>query len=364
MSEQTIIQEDEITLKELILKVKEFWKELWKYWWLIAIIALPFVIYMGYKAYKSEIIYPANLTFMVNKDEGGALSSFSGILGSFGLGAGTASGDFNLDKMLQLLKSRKITEEVIFTKATIDGTTDYLANHLINHFDTLKLWSKEPSILNRKEDKLKGFKFTNVSVQDFTILENAATKRIHGKLIGTEKTKGLLSSSYDENSGILSINVNSQHEDLSILLTQNYFEKLSKFYTDKTIEKQKVTYDLVKSKSDSIYNLLSSSEYQLAVLNESSRGVFGEKEQLKTQRLNREIQKLTLMYGETAKNVEIADFSLKSKTPFVQIIDTPISPIKPEKKSTLLSLIIGGVLGVFVGTFFIIARKIYRDTMA
>ncbi|GLR18832.1 hypothetical protein [Portibacter lacus] len=361
--QQEYIQDDEITLKELILKIKEFWRELWKYWWLIAIITLPFLGYMVYKAVNAEVTYPAQLTFMVNKDEGGGLSGLSGILGTFGLGGG-GKGEYNLDKMLQLLKSRRITEHVLFTAEAIEGNSDFLANHVINNLDTLDKWSSKPGILGGKPDPLKDFRFTHDSIEIFSNLENAAVKRLQGRIIGSENNAGFLSSGYNEESGILNIKCETQHEYLSIVLTNNYFEKLSKFYTDKTIGGQKITYDLIKIKSDSIFSELSTSEYQLAKLIETSRGIYLETEQLKKQRLNREIQKLSLMYAETAKNLEIADFTLKTKTPFVTLIDAPISPIKPNSTSLLRSLIVGGFLGVFVGALFVVARKIYKDTMA
>ena len=357
------IQDDEITLKELILKIREFWKELWKYWWLIGIITLPFVVYTTYSAIKSDVTYPTQLTFMVNKDDGGSLSAFSGILGSFGLGGG-GKGEYNLDKMLQLLKSRKITEQVLFSSATIDGNSDFLANHVINNLDTLSLWSRAPSLLNRKIDKLKDFRFIRDSIPNFDILEKTAVKRLYGKLIGSSEKPGLISSGYNEDSGILNIGFNTQHEELSILLTNTYFENLASYYTNKSVESQKSTFDLIKAKTDSISEALRSTEYQLAILVESSIGIYNNTEKLKTQRLQREVQKLSIMYGESAKNQELADFSLKSSTPVVQLIDAPISPIKAESESVFKALIIGGFLGVFIGALFVIGRKIFRDTMA
>ena len=43
MKEQNYMEEDEITLKELILKVKEFFQEVLKNWWLVILITIPFV---------------------------------------------------------------------------------------------------------------------------------------------------------------------------------------------------------------------------------------------------------------------------------------------------------------------------------
>lgn len=362
-NQQEYIQDDEITLKELILKVGEFWRELWKNWWVIGLIAIPIVVYMVYKAATADRTYEAELTFMVNKDEGGGMSAISGILGTFGLGGGS-QGEYNLDKMLQLLKSRNITEKVIFSEVEIENNKDLLANHLIHHLDTLELWFREPSILNKKPDNLKGFKFTHDSTANFTNLENKAVQRIKGRMLGNEDNPGFLTSGYNEDSGILNIKCKTQHEELSIELVKNYYQELSTFYTEKTVGGHQLTYNLLKIKSDSIYDALSATEFQLASLIESSRGVYSERENLRKNRLNREIQKLSIMYGETAKNLEIADFTLKSKTPFITLIDEPISPIKPESESIFKALVIGGLLGAFLGALFIISRKIYRDTMA
>lgn len=362
MTEQHYIQDDEITLKELILKIREFWKELWKFWWLIALITIPFVGYMVYKAVKAEKTYPATLTFMVNKDEGGSLGALSGILGTFGFGGSTTKGEYNLDKMLQLLKSRHITELAVMSEVTIDGQRDLLGNHVINNLDTLDKWLREPSFLNKEPDKLIGFKFTPDKKD--SLRYNIAIKRLHGKLIGSSDNPGMLTAGYNEESGILNISFPAEHEELAIALTNTYFERLATFYRDKTIEKQKSTYDLVKAKTDSIYMALQTTESQLANLIESSKGVFSAQERLKEQRLQREIQKLTIMYGESAKNQELADFSLKSSTPFIQVIDEPMSPIKAQSESLFKALILGGVLGVFVGALWVIGRKIYKDTMA
>lgn len=360
---ENYIQDDEITLKELILKIKEFWFELWKYWWLIALITLPFLSYMVYESIKSDTTYPAKLTFMVNKDDGNSLSAFSGILGSFGFGGGRG-GEYNLDKMLQLLKSRKITEQVLFTSVSIEGNSDFLANHIINNLDTLNKWSRKPTILNKKPDKLKGFRFSTDSISSFDLLENTAIKRLHSKLIGNSEKPGLINSGYNEESGILNLGFNTQLEELSILLTNTYFEKLSTFYTQKSVESQQSTYDLIKAKTDSIENALNTAQFQLADLIESTRSIFSEVEKLKEQRLQREVQKLNIMYVESAKNKELADFSLKSSTPFVQLLDAPISPIAKQSESLLNALLIGGFLGVFIGCLIVITRKIYQDTMS
>lgn len=45
------------------------------------------------------------------------------------------------------------------------------------------------------------------------------------------------------------------------------------------------------------------------------------------------------------KNREIADFSLASGTPDINIIDEPLPPLEPNAMSLLIELIKGGLLG-------------------
>ena len=51
MKEQNYLEEDEITLKELILKIKEFFQEVLKNWILAVLITVPFVLYFFYLHY-------------------------------------------------------------------------------------------------------------------------------------------------------------------------------------------------------------------------------------------------------------------------------------------------------------------------
>lgn len=356
--------DDEITLKELILKIKEFYQEAMKHWFLILVSGTIIGLFMGYKAYKSKLEYNAQLTFMVNDDEGGGMmGSLGGLLGTFGLGGG-GGGSYNLDKILELSKTRKIGEKVLFNKVNIDGNNDYLANHIINYKDTIGEWGAKPFYnFWSPESKVKNFRFKADSIPAFSKIENSVLKSVHGIVVGGEKTPGILSSSYAEETGILRIKVNSGNEEISYHLCKLYYNELSKYYIDKTIEKQKFTFEIINAKNDSVQLALKNAQYALANFKDTNQNLFTKKDNLSEIRLAQEVQKLGIMYGETAKNLEIADFSLKNKTPFMQEIDAPLLPLKGTKSSTFRSLIMGGFLGAFLCIGFVFMRKIYRDTM-
>ncbi|HMP29386.1 MAG TPA: hypothetical protein PKD85_07285, partial [Saprospiraceae bacterium] len=63
MEQNTQIQDDEITLKELILKIKEFVIELFRKWYIIVLCTLPTAAYFYYQHTKHEVTYTAEKKF-------------------------------------------------------------------------------------------------------------------------------------------------------------------------------------------------------------------------------------------------------------------------------------------------------------
>ena len=117
-SNQNMQASDEITLKELILLIKEYWGVLWGKKWYIIIAGLIGGLIFGIIEYRKPVTYTAELTFMVNEDSGGSSGGAAAILGQFGFGGGAGS-EYNLDKIIQLSKSRRIAENVLFDSINI-----------------------------------------------------------------------------------------------------------------------------------------------------------------------------------------------------------------------------------------------------
>ncbi len=352
---------DEISLKELILKLKGFWDELWKNWYLIILFCIPILAFFLYKHFKFEKAYTAELTFMVNENEGGGgLGGVSSVLGSFGFG-GTPGGDYNLEKMLTLAKSRKIIQNVILKKVNLNGQEDYFANHFINIHDLHSHWAEDINSID-----LSSFLFTHDSLSIFSLEENTALKYIHSSFIGNAD-KGinpLLNSSINELTGIMELSFKSKDEQFSIRILEELYAYLSKYYVDQAVEKQQNTYNIITAKADSLETELRSAEYSLANFLDTNRNLYARTDQVKQARLEQSVRMLGLAYAKVVEQKEIAEFSLNDQTPVVQIIDYPLSPIEPSKSSLVKNLIIACIIGGFLGAFFIISRRILRDTLA
>lgn len=356
--QQNYIEDDEISLKDLLLKLQEFWRELWRYWWIIVLITIPIAALMIYSAINSDSIYPTKLTFMIEEDSGGGLGALGGLAASFGFG-GSSGGSYNLEKMLELSRSRKLVQSVLFHKDNIQGENDYYANHLIQLYEFHKKWEDDTT-------GLKNFTFLHDSIPIFKYHEYNALKQLHGLIVGDSEKgiNGLLSSSISETTSIMTLSINTLDEKLSISILEDIYETLSKYYIEKAIEKSAHTYNTMKFKTDSIQTELRNAEYALANIKDTQKGLIKRKDQLAEFRLEAKIKMLYTVYGEALKNLEVAEFGLRDQTPFIQPIDLPIPPIEPENKSILKSIIISCLLGGFLGGGFIIGRKIIRDALS
>jgi len=299
----------------------------------------------------------AKLNFMVNEDEAGGVGGAMAILSQFGLGGGGSSGKYNLDKIIDLSKSRRIIQESVFEKSIINDKEDYIANHMI---DLYNLQEEEWD----ESDELRNFKFTHNDFANFTRAENTALKAIRGLIIGGGKTRGLYSTEISEKTGIMSLWAFTCSETLSIDWLNSLFKNMSQYYIDKSTEKQQATFDVVKLKVDSLEKALDAANLNLARYQDSNRNVFSKVIGVKQDRMERQLRTLGIIYAEAVKNKEIAEFSLNNKTPFIQVIDEPIAPLYNINQPPIMAVIFGIILGGLLGVSFVVVRRMYRDVMA
>ncbi len=350
---------NDITLKDVFLKIGGFWKELYRNKWTVVGAAFLFASLFLLKSFFKEKTYTASMKFMIEEQTaaGGALGGVASILGQFGFGGRMRGGQHNLEKVLELARSQKIMDEVLLDSVTHNGNTDFLINHFINLYDLREQW-EEDTLLN-------DINFTHKNIALFRNQENAVLGMIAAMLVGNPEmgVEGLLTIGYGETTGIFYINSRLIDEALAIILTKTLYEKLSEFYVRESTEKQQHTVNLLQTKVDSVLTELGNTEKKLAYLNDKSEGLFRRKDQVYKDQLSRNVQVLTLLYGEVLKNKEASAFLLENKTPFFQTISVPRSPLLSSRNSKIKAILIGSVLGGFLAAVFLIGRKIFREIM-
>jgi hypothetical protein len=344
------VAEGEITLKQLIFTIREYFVEVLRNWKIVLLFVFPFLAYQCYLRFTKAPDYSALITFMVNDTKG---SSISGMLGQFGGLIGTD--DNKLDKILELGKSRRTLADAIFTKATIDGKEDYFANHLIRLHGLHKQWERDTM--------LRDFVFTKTNEAQFSIKENLALRNLHKLLIGSESTDPIFTTSANKKTGIMAFNLKTKSPELSISLLKQIFASLSNFYIESTIRKEKDSWQVLVDKRDSIARVLNYNDVSSARHDDQNNSLLFQVDKVPAKRYSRNNLVLTSLYGEIVKNTELAEFALKTATPYITAIDEPIPPIRPAFKGKLSDMIIYSILGAVVGIFYILARYIYRKAI-
>ncbi|MEP6645504.1 MAG: hypothetical protein ABJC12_00325 [Saprospiraceae bacterium] len=355
MDETQTRYEEDTSLKDWLIGARDYTREVIRYWYIPLFFASIAVTYQLYRYYNYEALYSAKITFSVDEDEGGGSSGLASVLGQFGFG-GVRPVRYNLDKILELSKSRRVVQQTLFSRITIDGKSDYIANHLMRIYK-----------LNGSVSKTESpFYFTLDSIPAFSMKENENLLNVYNFIIGPpdQPKKALLNASYNEDTNIMSLTTTTTNEILSAELAKRMFESLSNYYVTKAIEKQVKTYKIVSEKRDSVLAVLKSVEYQLANFKDTHRNLLMRTDQVSELRLQRELTALTAMYAEVLKNTEVADFALRSKTPFIQVIDSPILPLAPARLSLLRQLLIGIFIGGGIGVVVIVSRNFFRQTLA
>lgn len=282
------------------------------------------------------------------------MSGVGAILGQFGLGGG--GGKYNYEKIISIGLSNRILSQVIYDTTTIGNSQDLIGNHIIKIYEIDKIWDEDTV--------LKGFYFSNSTKSNYK--SNLALSVVINRLRGDPKdpkANKICSIGFNEESTIMDIQCNTLNEDLSVAIASSWYNKLSNFYIQKSIERQVKTYETLREKADSIYRLLSGSESSLA-RSSDLLGLVKSTDYLPKARSTRNIQMYSTIYAEIIKNKETAEFILKSETPFFQVIDQPFKPIDKQKMSTLVQLIIGGIIGGVVSIIFILISSILKKTLS
>lgn len=357
--------EEDVSLKEIILTLSAYLKEIWSRKFLIVFVTGLSVVAFVLIAFMTKPSFPGVLTFMVNEEDSGG-SNISGLLGQFGIGGST---DYNLDKILELSKSRRISQNILFDTIIVMGKADMIANHTIDYLESEEEWGEINMIYKLMYGKdplpLKGFRFTHADESRFGAIENKALKALHIKLAGTPdgSRQGIVTTDYSEDSGIMQLIAETRRPELSVELSKNLYQELSRYYIEKATEKHKNTFEIVKLKSDSIAAALNAAQFNLANFNDKNQNIFRSKDKLTEQRYIIEIEKLMAMYAKTEENLQIADFTLKNKTPYIDVIDEPILPLIANRPSLVQAIIKGLLLGLFLSLGYVVLRKIWRDVM-
>ena len=354
----TSMDNDEISLKELVIKIKEWYQFLLSKWKLIILISFIGGIIGFTYAYFQKPTYKAVLTFVLEdeKSGGGGLGGALGLASSFGIDLGTGGGGaFTGGNLIELMKSRRLVEKTLLSPIQINGKTISLADYYFEFTEAKKAWADNPALknINFPIDADR----TTFTLQQDSILKSLST--------GLPKTD-LIISQKDKKVSILSIEVNSINELFAKEFCETIAKETSDYYVEIKSKKAKMNVEILQHQADSIRNELNGAITGMAA---ASDNVFNLNSAMNVRRTPStrkqvDVQANTAILTQLVAQLELSKVTLRKETPLIQIIDKPIYPLEKEKVGKLKSLILGGFLAGFVTVLYLVFSTLYKKLIA
>ena len=309
-------ENDDITLKDVILKLIYFVQLLRRQLVFIGVFMVLFgILGLVYSSFK-KVSFEANLTFVVDdsQDSKNPLGSVAGLANQFGFNIGGGSnGTFSQSNIKEIILSRRVVQEAILQKGTIEESSDVLIHHFLEFNGHYNQWVEE------------GVEYIDFSINrsDYTFAHDSLMSFIYKDLL-----ENYISIATDEEHSIVKLTCVSENEEFSKLLAESLVSNLESYYTKFQTAKSENSLELLSFRADSVLNELKIAEYKYASYKDANFGIQRAQGLLDEIRLKRNVEILNVMYLEIVKNLEISKFTLINNKPLLNIIDRPNLPLK------------------------------------
>jgi hypothetical protein len=351
------IVKDEISLKELIEKGKEWYIYLLSKWKIIVLVGFIGATLGLVYSFTVKPVYTASLSFAIEDEKGsGGLGGALGLASSFGFDlGGSGGGAFTGSNLIELFKSRSMVEKTLLSSVVDKDKKISLAEMYIQNKEWRDKWENKP--------KLKGIQFLHsASREKFT--------RIHDSILGVIyenlSKKDLSVAQKDKKIDIITVEVSSNDELFAKYFTEALAKEVSNFYIETKSKKAKMNMDILMHQTDSIRGALNGAITGVAVANDNTFGLNPAMNVKRTPSARRQVdvQANTAILTELVKQTELAKVTLRKETPLIQIIDKPILPLKKDKFGQLKGLVLGGFLGGFFILLFLVTKRVSKMYIA
>eukprot|EP01133_Synstelium_polycarpum_P004760 gene4760-5547_t len=299
---------EDVSLKELVLKLKSWFKYLFSKW-LVVLIAgfLGAGIGLMY-AYSKKPVYTATTTFVLEAGDGG---------GGLGQYAGLAS----------------MVEKTLLSEVKFEDRKELLVDRYIRFNKLRESWSKRP--------ELKNIQFAvalNSSVWTFNRLQDS----VLGTIVNDINKNYLNVLKPDKKLSIIEVDVRAKDEEFA--------EK----------------FNVQIQKADSVRSVMNGAIYAAAAIADATPNLNPTRQiqriaPVQKSQFSAESNKAIL--GELVKNLELARISLRKEMPLIQTIDQPVFPLKKEQLGKIKGLVLGGFIFGVLTVLFLLLKKMFSEIM-
>jgi len=354
MSTSKQTPKDEISLKELIGKVREWFAYLLSQWKIILLAGfIGAALGLTYSFIKKPI-YTATLSFALEDEKsGGGLGGALGLASSFGFDLGASGGNiFSGSNLSELFKSRKMVEHTLLMPVVVGGRTISLAEMYIQNAKWRESWKDNP--------KFKAIQFLPNSDRNyFTRVQDS----IFGQIYSALSKNSLSVGQKDKKTDIISIDVLSGNELFAKYFCEALALQVGEFYVATKTKKARANMAILQKQTDSIRGELNGAITGVAVANDNTFNLNPALNVRRAPSARRQVdvQANTAILTELVKQTELAKVTLRKETPLIQVIDRPIMPLPIEVFGKIKGIFFGGFLAGIITILILSIILILKD---
>lgn len=352
INSNTSVNFDEISLKEFILKIREWWRYLLSKWFMIVVFGILGGLLGFTYAYLKKPVYTATTTFVLEEggSSGGGLGNLAGLASMAGVDLGSGGGGiFQGDNILELYKSRTMIEKTLLTEVEFNGKKILLVERYID-FNHL-----------RGNLELKKIQFTRN-------LQSESNERLRDSILGTivsDINKNYLSVlKPDKKLSVINAEVRAKDEFFAKVFNEEIVKNVNDFYVQTKTKKSIDNVIILQQKTDSVRAVMNGAIYSAAAISDATPNLNPTRQlqriaPIQRSQFSAETNKAIL--SAFMQNLEMSKIALRKETPLIQVIDEPIYPLPLERAGKIKYLFFGGVSFTFITIIVLLIKRIFNN---
>lgn len=353
---------DDLSLKDFILKILDWWRYLLSKWMVILAFGLLGGLLGFWYASSKKPVYTATTTFVLEDEKGGGgLGNLAGLASMAGVDLGGGGGGiFQGDNILGLYKSRTMLENTLLSTVLINGEKQLLINRFIEYNELKKTWPKSPQFVN--------LSFTADSIKDgFPILKvNRLRDSVLG-VISSDLSKNYLSvAKPDKKLSTIRVDVRSPDEEFAKAFNDQLVKNVNEFYINTKTKKTLQNVQILQHKTDSVRSVMNGAIYEAIAVSDATPNLNPTRQIQRAapaQRAQFSAETNKAVLSTLVQNLEMTKMALLKETPLIQVIDQPTYPLDREKLSYLKGIVLGGIFAGFLTLCLLIVRRIFKEIL-
>jgi hypothetical protein len=349
------IQKTEITLKDLVLTIQEYYNYLLGKWIIILVFGVLGGLIGYYYAFKKDVIFNAATTFVLEENGGGAGGAqYAGLASMVGLDLGGGGGGlFQGDNIMELYKSRSMLQSTLLSSVKYKGSDRLLVDLYIDMNDLRSQW--------KDDTQLKNIKFTS-NGGGFSRLQDS----VLGAIAKDVKSSNLFISKPDKKLSIIEVSVKAKDELFAKLFNEQIVKNVNDFYIKTKTQKSSNNLMILQHQTDSVRNVLNGAIYAGVITTDATPNLNPTRQILRApiQRSQVNVEANKAMLSQLLQNLELSRIALRKETPLIQVIDEPILPLEKVRLGKIKALIIGGFIAGFLAVIVLLLKKVLNNILS